>query len=138
MVQLSSINPNKHVRKALSDAIAPLYPVFDTEVPGDVSVTDYVVLSTQSKEIDKANKCNYLYESTTLIDITNEVNGAGNTGSRVAVDDIQEAVFNAIQNITIANFEVVNRSFSFPNGLETIGANKIIYRNFIRVTLLLK
>ena len=138
MVTLNNINPSKHVRKALSDAISPLYPVFDTEVPGDVSVTNYVVLSTQSKEIDKANKCNYLYESTTLIDIANEVNGAGNTGSRVAVDDMEQAVFNAIEFIDVANFEVVNRSFSFPNGLETIGANKIIYRNFIRVTLLLK
>lgn len=138
MATLNSNNPNKYVRKAVYDLINDTYPCFDMQVTGNKNPTEYVIISTQSKETNKANKCNYRWISYTLIDIVTIYNGAGNTGSRVAVDDMQEFIENAVRNIEVDNFEVINRTFEFPDGLDNISPTQNVYRNFIRIILELK
>ena len=138
MATLNSNNPNKYVRKAIYDLINAEYPCFDMQVTGNKSPTEYVLISTQSKEINKATKCNYNWVSYTLLDIVTIYNGSGNTGSRLAVDDMQEYIENAIKDIEIDNFEVVNRRFEFPDSLDNISATQNVYRNFIRLILELK
>lgn len=138
MAVLNNNNPNKWVRKALYEVINDTYPCFDMQVTGKKNLTEYVIISTQSKEINKANKCNYNWVSYTLLDIVTIYNGQGNTGSRLAVDDMQEFIENAIKNIEVDNFEVVNRRFKFPDGLDNISTTQNVYRNFIRVILELK
>jgi len=138
MATLNSNNPNKWVRKAIIEAINGEYPCYDMQVTGNTNPAQYVIISTQSKEINKVNKCNYNWISYTLLDIVTIYNGAGNVGSRLAVDNMQEFIENAIKNIEVENFEVVNRNFESPDGLDNISTTQNVYRNFIRVVLELK
>jgi len=132
------LNPSKYVRKQLFDLINPVYPCFDMQVTGPQNPTEYVIISTQSKEIDKSTKCGYRWISYTLLDIVTIYNGAGNPGSRLKVDDIENEIFQIIENITIPGYEVVNRRFEFPDTLENISTTQNVFRNFIRVILELK
>lgn len=138
MATLNSNNPNKWVRKAIIEAINGEYPCFDMQVTGNTNPAQYVIISTQSKEINKVNKCNYNWISYTLLDIVTIYNGAGNVGSRLAVDNMQEFIENAVKNIEVNNFEVVNRTFEFPDSLDNISTTQNVYRNFIRIILELK
>lgn len=134
----NSNNPNKWVRKAIFDLIGEEYECFDMQVTGNNNPSEYVIISTQSKEINKATKCNYRWISYTLLDIVTIYNGAGNTGSRLRVDDIESDVFALIENINIPSYEVVNLRFEFPDGLDNISTTQNVYRNFIRIILELK
>jgi hypothetical protein len=132
------LNPSKYVRKAIFDLISDEYECFDMQVTGNKNPTEYVIISTQSKEINKATKCNYRWLSYTLLDIVTIYNGAGNTGSRLRADDIENDIFQLIENINIDGYEVVNRTFEFPDTLDNISTTQNVYRNFIRVILELK
>jgi hypothetical protein len=131
-------NPNKYVRKVISDAIGPTYPIFDMEVTGNQNPTEYVLMSTQSKAIDKANKCNYRWETYLLLDLVTIYNGAGNPGSRAKVDDMENVIMDLIKDVQIPGYEVVNRSYEFPDNLDNISSTQNVFRNFIRVILLLQ
>lgn len=131
-------NPNKQIRKAIYDAVNPTIPTFDTRVSGSVSNGQYMIMSTQSKEIDKSTKCGYRWVAEILLDIVCIYNGAGNTGSRVAVDDMENNILGLIENITISGFTIVNTDYSFPNNLDNQNINQMVYRNFIRITYYLQ
>ena len=131
------LNPSKYVRKAIFDLISDEYECFDMQVTGNKNPTEYVIISTQSKEINKATKCNYRWECSLLLDIVTIYKGSGNTGSRVKGDDIQSAIYELIKNIEITGYEVVNRKFSFPDSLSLKTPTENVFRNFIRIELLL-
>jgi len=131
-------NPNKHIRKAIYDAVNSSYPCYDSQVTGKVNPNKYVIISTQDKDINKANKCEYLWEVATLLDLVCIYNGAGNTGSRVANDDMENAILSLIENIEITGYTVLNRSFEFPSNLDSSTSTQTVYRNFIRLILTLK
>lgn len=131
-------NPNKYVRKAIYNAIKDTYECFDMQVTGNTAPTQYVIISTQDKEINKATKCGYRWESYTLLDIVCIYNGAGNVGSRVANDDIENTIMSLIENVEIEGFNVINRRYEFPSNLDTSTATQTVYRNFIRVILTLE
>jgi len=132
------VNPNKHVRKAVFDAVNSTYPCFDMQVTGDVNPTQYVIISTQDKEIDKATKCGNRWVSYTLLDIVCIYNGAGNVGSRLVNDDMENTILGLIENITVSGYTVVNRSCEFPSNLDSSTATQTVYRNFIRLILTLE
>jgi len=132
------VNPNKHVRKAVFDAVNSTYPCFDMQVTGDVNPTQYVIISTQDKEIDKATKCGNRWVSYTLLDIVCIYNGAGNVGSRLVNDDMENTILGLIENITVSGYTVVNRSYEFPSNLDSSTATQTVYRNFIRLILTLE
>ena len=50
------VNPKKYVRKSLYDAISPEYDCYDMQVTGNNNPTQYVLISTQDKDIDKNTK----------------------------------------------------------------------------------
>jgi hypothetical protein len=132
------VNPSKYVRQALYNAISPEYPCFDMQVTGNDNPTEYVIISTQDKEIDKATKCNYQWISYTLLDIVKIYNGAGNVGSRLVNDDMENNILSLIENVTIDGFTVVNRRYEFPSNLDSSTSTQTVYRNFIRVILTLE
>ena len=132
------VNPNKYVRKAIYDAVNATIPCFDTQVTGNTNQTAYVLISTQNKEIDKATKCGDRWVSYTLLDIVKIYNGAGNVGSRVANDDMENTILGLIQNISISGYTVINRRYEFPPNLDSSTATQTIQRNFIRVILTLQ
>jgi len=132
------VNPNKHVRKALYDAIKNTYSCFDMQVTGELNPTQYVIISTQDKEIDKATKCGNRWVSYTLLDIVKIYDGAGNVGSRLVNDDMENTILGLIENITVSGYTVVNRRYEFPSNLDSSTATQTVYRNFIRVILTLE
>jgi len=131
-------NPNKYIRKAIYDAINATYPCFDTQVTGKLNPTQYVIISTQDKEDINANKCGHRWEVATLLNIVCIYNGAGNVGSRVANDDMENTILGLIANIQISGFTVKNRVYEFPSNLDTSTATQTVYRNFIRLALTLE
>jgi hypothetical protein len=132
------VNPSKYVRKAIFDAVNGTYPCFDMQVTGKKNPIQYVLISTQDKEIDKATKCGNRWVSYTLLDIVCIYNGSGNVGSRVANDDMENTILSLIKNITIDGYTVINRRFEFPSNLDSSTATQTVYRNFIRVILTLE
>ena len=132
------VNPNKYIRKAIFDAVNDVYPCFDTNVTGDLNPTQYVIISTQDKDIDKATKCGNRWEVATLLDIVCIYNGAGNTGSRVKNDDMENVILGLIANISIPGYTVLNRTYEFPSNLDNSTSTQVVYRNFIRLILTLE
>jgi len=132
------VNPNKYIRKAIYDAIIGTYACFDMQVTGNVIPTEYVIISTQDKGIDKATKCANRWEVATLLDIVCIYNGAGNTGSRVKNDDMENVILGLIANISIPGYTVLNRTYEFPSNLDNSTSTQVVYRNFIRLILTLE
>jgi hypothetical protein len=108
------------------------------QVTGNDNPTQYVLISTQDKEIDKATKCNYQWISYTLLDIVKIYNGAGNVGSRLINDDMEATIMELIENITVDGYTVINRRYEFPSNLDSSTTTQTVYRNFIRVILTLE
>lgn len=132
------VNPSKHVRKAIYDAVNATYPCYDSQVTGNVDATQYVIISTQDKEIDKASKCGYRWVSYTLLDIVKIYEGSGNVGSRVVNDDMENTILGLIANITPSGYKVINRRYEFPSTIVASNSTQTVYRNFIRVILTLE
>lgn len=132
------VNPNKYVRLALYNAISTEYDCFDTQVTGNLNPSQYVLISTQDKEIDKASKCSYRWVSYTLLDLVRIYDGSGNVGSRVANDDMENTIMQLIENIEIDGYTVINRRYEFPSNINTSSATQTVYRSFIRVILTLE
>jgi len=132
------VNPNKYVRKALYDAINGTYPCFDMQVTGDTNPTQYVIISTQDKQHDRPTKCGGRWVTFTLLDLVCIYNGAGNVGSRVANDDMENAILGLIENLEVDGFTVISQEHEFPSNVDSSTATQTVYRNFIRVVLTLE
>lgn len=131
-------NPNKFIRKAIYDLVNTVYPCFDMQVTGKLNPTQYVIISTQDKTDINANKCAHRWEVATLLDIVCIYNGAGNTGSRVVNDDMENAIRTLLENIVIPNYTVLIQNFEYPSNLDSSTSTQTVYRNFIRVVLTLE
>lgn len=132
------INPSKYVRKAIYNAVNETYLCYDMQVSGKTNQTSYVIISTQNKEIDKATKCGDRWVSYTLLDIVCIYNGAGNVGSRLANDDMENAIMELIKDISIEGYTVLNRRYEFPPTINTTTTTQSVFRAFIRVILTLE
>ena len=138
-----NISPDKHIRKAIFDNInnivvsGKIIPCYDSRATNAPS--NYVLLTAQTKEVDKGNKCSYSWETSLLIEIYTKVTSSGNTGSRVLLNDIEERVMTLLNpKITVAGFTTVTQNISYENQLETITDTEIIFRSFLRLNLTLK
>ena len=131
-------NPNKIIRKSIFDLVNPVYPCYDMQVTGKSNPTQYVLISTQDKTDVNSNKCAHRWEVATLLDIVCIYNGAGNVGSRVTNDDIENDIRTLLENITITGYKVLNQTFEYPSNLDSSTATQTVYRNFIRLVLTLE
>ena len=86
--------PDKYVRKAIFTALNNIVvdgntiPCFDSRVPTDNTKNHYILMSSQTNDVNKYTKCGSAYESTILLDIITSYYGVGNTGSRLLADNI--------------------------------------------------
>lgn len=138
-----SINPDKHIRKAIFDKINNIVvsgktiPCYDSRATNAPS--NYVLLTAQTKEVLKETKCDYEWETSTLIEIYTKVSSSGNTGSRVLLNDIEQAVYTLLNpKLTVPGFANITQNITFENSLETITDTEIIFRSFLRLNLTLK
>ena len=137
-----SINPDKFIRKAISDNInnivvsGKIIPCYDSRATNAPS--NYVLLTAQTKEVLKETKCEYEWETSTLIEIYTKVSSSGNTGSRVLLNDIESAVMALLNpKITVAGFTNVTQNITYETQLETVTDVDVIYRSFLRLNLTL-
>lgn len=137
-----SINPDKFIRKAISDNInnivvsGKIIPCYDSRATNAPS--NYVLLTAQTKEVLKETKCEYEWETSTLIEIYTKVSSSGNTGSRVLLNDIEQAIYTLLlPKLTVQGFTNITQNITFENSLETITDVEVIYRSFLRLNLTL-
>ena len=137
-----SINPDKHIRKAIFDKINNIVvsgktiPCYDSR--GTNAPSNYVLLTSQTKEVDKATKCGYRWETMLLIEIFTKVTSSGNTGSRVFLNDIEQVVYTLLlPKLTVSGFENLTQNITFENSLDTPTDTELISRSFLRLNLTL-
>ena len=138
-----SINPDKFIRKAIFDNINNIVvsgktiPCYDSR--GTNAPSNYVLLTAQTKEVLKETKCNYEWETSTLIEIYTKVSSSGNTGSRVLLNDIEQAIYTLLlPKLTVQGFTNITQNITFENSLETVTESEIIFRSFLRLNITLK
>lgn len=134
--------PNKWVRKAVFSLVNNIVvngntiKCYDTRVTGRTIPQHYILLSTQSSDVIKANKCEYSWDSDILIDIVTTYKNKGNTGSRLLADDILDKVRDLTKDLQLdvsSGLNIVWQKQSFPDGLPTITDNKCVFRKFMRI-----
>ena len=138
-----SINPDKHIRKAIFDKInnivvsGKIIPCYDSR--GTNAPSNYVLLTAQTKEVEKSTKCDYRWTTSILIEIYTKVTSSGNTGSRLLLNDIEQAVYTLLQpKITVSGFVNLTQNITFEySGLETATDTENIFRSFLRLNLTL-
>ena len=138
--------PDKWIRKAVYNAINNTVvntfaiPCFDTRVPNNDKRSFYVIMSTQSNEVDKSVKCGYRWESQILLDVITSYDINGNTGSRLMADDILNSIKTLTDNLTLdisSGLEIITQSQSFPCDLVSTTKNEIVYRKLMRIEFLI-
>lgn len=138
-------NPDKYIRKAVFDLTNNIVvsgktiKCFDSRVTGNTDYTEYILMTAQTKDVLKDTKCDYEWETSLLIEIYTKYSSVGNTGSRLLLNDIEQAVYTLLTpKITIAGFTNVTQNITFETSLETINDTEVIYRSFLRLNLTLK
>ena len=137
-------NPDKHIRKAVFDLInnivvdSKTIKCFDTRVTGNSNLNEYILLTAQTKEVIKPNKCEYQWETSLLIEIYTKTSSSGNSGSRVLLNNIEQAIYTLLlPKISVSGFQNHTQNITFETQLETVTNTENIFRSFIRLNLVL-
>lgn len=139
--------PNKWIRKAVNDLVNNIVvngntiKCYDTRVTGRSIPNNYILLTTQSNSVDKNNKCESFWDSDILIDIVTTYKSAGNPGDRELSDDILDSVRNLTKDIQLdvsSGLEIITRTQTIAANLSTITDNENVFRNILRLTLVIK
>lgn len=140
-----NVNPDKFIRKAVFDATnnivvsGKIIKTFDSRLTGNANLTEYILMTAQDKDVLKNTKCEYEWESSLLIEIYTRYSSVGNTGSRLLLNDIEQAVMDVLNpKLTIQGFNNVTQNITYETSLETVTDTENIYRSFLRLNLILK
>lgn len=138
--------PDSWVRKAVYDAINNIIvdnsPIkcYDSRVTSANGFTPekYVLMTTQTNTVGERTKCEWLWESSVLLDIVTTDDRSGNQGSRLEADNIAEAVRSELVDLELdvsSGLSIVRQTQNFPNDIVTVTDNEIVVRKFIRLEL---
>lgn len=137
-------NPDKYIRKAVFDLTNNIIvntktiKCFDSRVTGNANLNEYILLTAQTKEVLKDTKCEHEWETSLLIEIYTRTSSAGNSGSRVLLNDIEDAVMTLLNpKITVTGFTNVTQNISYETQLETVTDTENIFRSFLRLNITL-
>lgn len=140
-----TVNPDKFIRKSVFDLLnnivvdSKIIPCFDTRSTQNENIKNYILMTAQSKDVLKENKCDYEWETSLLIEIYTKYSSAGNTGSRLLLSNIEQAVMDLLNpKISIENFVNLTQNITYENQLETVTDTENIFRSFLRLNLTLK
>ncbi len=137
--------PDKWIRKAISDAInniivdGIIIPTYDLRVTRTVNTDSpqhYILMTTQSNEVDKLDKCEWNWQSQILLDIITSYDLPGNIGSRLLADDILDAVRAATTSLVLdaaSGLTIQRYTMSFPSDIVTITKKESIFRKLMRI-----
>jgi len=136
--------PDKWVRKAVYDAVNAMtisgktIKVYDTRATGSAVENQYIIMSSQSNEVDNGNKCEKLWDAMILLEVYTKYDSQGNTGSRVLTDDILDELKNKVLTISLdvlSNLTILTKVLSFPSDITTVTDNEIVFRKFLRLEM---
>ena len=136
--------PDKWIRKAVYDVVnnitvdGNVIPCFDSRVTGRTIPYHYILMTTQTNDVDKGIKCGYRWDSSILLDIVTTYLSPGNTGSRLLVDNILDETRNLTDVLTLdvaSGLTILRQTQFFPANITTITTNENIFRKFIRIEL---
>lgn len=135
--------PDKFVRKALYTLLNNIVvntqtiKIFDSRVTGRTIPSHYILMTTQTNQVDESVKCGDRWQSSILLDIVTRYSSTGNTGSRLLADDIADAVRNLLETkLTLdGGLNVLHQKLDFPNDLSSVTENENVFRKFIRIEL---
>lgn len=142
--------PDKWVRKAISAVLNDIIvdgikiPIYDTRVTTNQNKDipqHYILMTTQTNEVDKNNKCEWFWDSSILLDIITSYDLPGNPGSRLLADNILDAARNATNNLVLdvaSGLEIIIQTLSIPNDISVTTHNENIFRKLIRLELKIK
>lgn len=138
-------NPDKYIRKAFFDATNnivvsdKIIRTFDSRVAGNAGLTEYILMTAQEKEVLKNTKCEHEWQASMLIEIYTKYTSAGNTGSRVLLNDIEQAIIDIMTpKLEIEGFVNITQNVTFETSLESVTDTENIFRSFLRLNLTLK
>lgn len=132
-------NPDKHIRKAFYDLVTTnsITTIWDMNVTGDVYPTDYIILSTQTKLDNQLSKCGGQWECSILLDLVTRFVGTGNTGSRVKVNDMEEALIANINSLSILGYDIFDLQLEQSTTFDNSNKGENIYRQLMRYRIVL-
>lgn len=140
-----TVNPDKFIRKAVFDLTnnivvsSKIIQCFDSRVTGNTNLNEYILMTAQTKEVDKSTKCENEWQCNLLIEIYTRTSSAGNSGSRVLLNDIEQSVMDLLNpKLVIQGFTNITQNITFETQLETITDTENIFRSFLRLNLTLK
>ena len=133
--------PDKYVRKALYTLIngmtvnGNVIKIYDSAITGRIIPKYYILMTTQTNDVDRSIKCGDRWQSSILLDIVTRYSSTGNTSSRLLADDIADAVRNLLETkLTLeGGLNVINQKLSFPNDLAMVTDTESVFRKFIRI-----
>lgn len=137
--------PDHHVRKAVSDALSGLsvqghnIPTFDTRT-NNSDPSYYVLMTTQTNNERKDNKCAPRWSSSILLDIVTRYEGSGNMGSRLLADLIANEVLKRVDGLTLetsSGLLIKRQTVNLPNDITTLTSTTNIYRKLIRIEMII-
>ena len=139
--------PTKWVRKAIFEAIDGInvdgftINCYDTNVTGAEQPDHYVLVTTQTNETDKNNKCEWFWNSTATLDIVTYYPRPGNPGSRLLADNITDAVRQYTNNLVLdteSDLEIFVQTFDVLQNLTMSTDEENIFRNIVQLTFRIK
>lgn len=139
-----TINPDKFIRKAVHDKINGIVVntktinSYDSRLTGNANKNEYILFTAQTKEVEKSTKCEYRWTTSLLIEIYTKSSSSGNSGSRVLLNDIEQAIYTLLlPKITVNGFQTLTQNITFETQLETVTDTENIFRSFLRLNLTL-
>lgn len=137
-----TVNPDKHIRKAVHDLInnivvsSKIIKSFDSRALN--APNEYVLFTAQTKEVEKSTKCDYRWTTSLLIEIYTKSTSSGNAGSRLLLNDIEQAIYTLLTpKLNVSGFVNLTQNITFDEQLESITDTEIIFRSFMRLNLTL-
>ena len=98
-------------------------------------------MSTQTNVVDKANMCEYFWDSTINLDIITSYPKGGNPGSRLLLDDIVDEVRGLLEDFTLdasSGLSVIFQTFGTPNDLFVDTGSENVFRSVVSFSLKIK
>ena len=136
--------PDAHIRTALFSVLNGIIVdgktinCYDTRVSGNNKPKHYILLSTQTNEVQESNKCEKQWLSSCLIDVVTVYPSRGNTGSRKLADSIMNEVRSLTDDFQLSidsGLKIIDIKQSFPNDISTTTPNQNIFRKLMRLEL---
>ena len=132
-------NPDKWIRKAFAELITnnDISSVWDMDVAGGVYPTEYILLTTQTKNDNELNKCGGQWDCTILLDLVTRFVGTGNPGSRLKVNDMEELILANISSLSITGFSIFRIKLEQSTSFDVSDKEENIFRQLMRYRLIL-